>query len=232
MNALDPQPVARPRPPSVRFFSVVVEARSYGNLLFLLLSFPLGLVYFVFLSVGISLGLGLVIVWIGIPLLALVLLVSRGLVLLERWLATYLLGAALPPAGPDADAQPSAPPGVARQVISFLSNPVTWKGLAYLGLKLPLGVVTFCLCVTLLALSAGFLATPFLYGEFDIRFGPWWIDTLPQALAVAAFGLLLGLLSLHACNAMAWLWRQLAIGLLGSRRFAALPAAAREAAAA
>ncbi len=44
------------------FFAVAVRPRTYGNLLYLWLGFPLGLAYFVGLTVGISAGVPLTIV--------------------------------------------------------------------------------------------------------------------------------------------------------------------------
>ena len=67
---------------------VAVDPRSYVNIFYLLLSFPLGLFYFVFLVTGISLGVGLTIIWVGIPILLLVLGGSWLLCKLER--ALYL----------------------------------------------------------------------------------------------------------------------------------------------
>ncbi len=75
----------------VPFFSVVIEPQSYLNILYLLLSFPLGIAYFVFLVTGISLGFGLAIIWLGIPILALVLAASWVLYQFERLLAIHLL---------------------------------------------------------------------------------------------------------------------------------------------
>ena len=66
------------------FFGVVAEPQSYINILYLFLSFPLGIAYFVFLVTGISLGFGLAIIWVGVPILVLVLAGSWALCQLER----------------------------------------------------------------------------------------------------------------------------------------------------
>lgn len=50
------------------FFGVVAEPRSYLNIVYLLLAFPLGTFYFVFLVTGLSLGFGLIITLVGIPI--------------------------------------------------------------------------------------------------------------------------------------------------------------------
>jgi len=44
------------------FFGVVADPQSYLNIFYLLLAFPLGIAYFVFLVTGISVGTGLIII--------------------------------------------------------------------------------------------------------------------------------------------------------------------------
>lgn len=36
------------------------------------------------------------------------------------------------------------------------------------------------------------------------RLTTWYVDSMPEALAVSAFGVLLAVVSLHVCNALAW----------------------------
>jgi hypothetical protein len=229
--ATPPSPPAAPAPAAAwarSFFGAVVDPRSYRNLVFLLLAFPLGLVYFVFLVCGLSVGVGLTVIWIGLPLLALVLVTSRGMVLGERWLATTLLGADLPPAGPPVSAGAAADgvaggeraTGLWRRFVGMMKNPVTWKGIAYLLVKFPFSVVTFVITVTLVSLCGSLLAAPLLYKSIYIDAYPWFIDGPEAAFWAMAAGIVLTLVSLHALNGLAWLWRQLAVAMLGSRRFA------------
>jgi hypothetical protein len=238
------------KPAAVRLarglFGPLLDPRSYGNLTFLLLTFPLGLAAFVFLACGLSIGLGLVILWVGFPVLLLTVAGSRGLALLERWLAMRLLGAPVPPAGPSGPrAVPAAAAGGGdgggperataslggaaafwEGLKSLLSNPVTWKGMAYLALKLPLAIGTFIAVVVTGSVSLALLATPFLYQSTTVQLGSWYVDNLGDALIFMLLGAGLALLSLHVWNGIAWLWRQLAVSMLGSRRFAAATAGA------
>ena len=50
-----------------QFFGVAARGQTYLNIIYLLLSFPLGTAYFVFLVAGLLLGLNLLIIWVGIP---------------------------------------------------------------------------------------------------------------------------------------------------------------------
>jgi hypothetical protein len=206
-----------------RFLRAPIELRSYGNLLFLALAFPTGLAYFVFLAVGLPLGLGLAIVWIGLPILALVLALSFGLAALERQLAIRLLGAEVPPMLPAPAPSPSEV-SVWRRLRELLANPVTWKGMGYLAIKFPLGLATFVLLVTSLSVAGALLATPFVYPWVPIYLLDRPVDSLGLALALAALGAVLVLVSLNLFNLVAAGWRELARTLLGSPRFAAAPA--------
>src|SRR5258705_9332556 len=82
------------------FFKAPFRLQTYANLLYLLLALPLGIIYFVFLTVGLALGYGLTVVWVGLPILALVFAGSWGLSTLERRLAIGLLGSEVPPMAP------------------------------------------------------------------------------------------------------------------------------------
>src|SRR3954451_15157042 len=143
-----------------RFCGAPFRLRTYTNLLYLLLAFPLGLAYFVFLSVGLTTGFGLTIVWIGLPILALVFAGSWGFAAFERQAAILLLGAEIPPMAPP----PSPEARTALQRAGdFFANPVTWKGMGFLLLKFPLGIVSFVSVVALLPLSSAFLLAPLFW---------------------------------------------------------------------
>jgi hypothetical protein len=202
----------------VRFFTAPVEVRTYTNLFYLALAFPLGLFYFIFLFTGLALGFGLTIIWIGLPILAVVLAASWGMAALERRLAILLLGAEVPPMTAPATGQPQ---DFWNRVQEFLGNPVTWKGLGFLFLKFPLGIMSFVLTLTLLAIPASFLLAPIAWGFDDIYFDiPFWnVDTFGETLILAAFGLVGLLVSLNILNGLGRVWRELAEVMLGSRRF-------------
>ena len=205
----------------IRFFTAPFRLRTYTNVLYLLLAFPLGLIYFVFLAVGLSTGFGLVVVWIGIPILAMVFAGSWGLAALERQLAIHGLGATVPPMA----LAPATEMGFWQRVGAFFSNPVTWKGMAFLLLKFPLGIVSFIAVVTLLATTAGFLLAPVVWafgGDWgvEIDFVYWTVDSLAGSMVLASFGVVLFFVSLNLLNGLALVWRWAATFLLGSDRFA------------
>ncbi len=207
--------------PIVQFLRAPFHARSYANLIYLLLSMPLGIIYFTFLATGLSVSFGLLITLVGLPLLGLTLLGSWCLAALERQLAIGLLGAKVPPMGP---APFRSGKGFRHDLEEFLSNPVTWTGMLYLCLELPLGVITFTLAVSLIAVSTSFLLVPFLYPFSFIEWDSillWWVDTPGEAALCFAAGLLFTYASLLILNGLAAFWRTLAVALLGNERYAA-----------
>ncbi|HET9210934.1 MAG TPA: sensor domain-containing protein [Thermoanaerobaculia bacterium] len=208
------------------FLGAPFRLRTYTSLLYLLLAFPLGLAYFIFLAVGLTAGFGLTLVWIGLPVLALVFAGSWGFAAFERQAAILLLGADVPPMLP--------PPSPAARTAwqragDFFSNPVTWKGMGFLLLKLPLGLVSFLSLVATLSVSGAFLLAPLLWemGIFDIGdidgvvFS---VDSIGGAWVCAIAGLVMLFVSLNLLNALARIWRGTATVLLGSHRFEAPPA--------
>lgn len=83
------------------FVEPLFRRRTYSRLFYLLvLAFPLGTAYFVFLVAGISTGIGLAIVWIGVPILLGMAVAWRALARMERFFAVELLGAQIDPPTP------------------------------------------------------------------------------------------------------------------------------------
>jgi len=213
----------------VPFFGVVAAPRSYLNILYLLLSFPLGIAYFVFLVTGISVGAGLVIVWVGVPILVLVLTGSWALCQLERLLAIGLLKEDIPaiarrdgsseqPAGdvPSLGPEGRLLIGAWRRLKAHLADRLTWTGILYLFLKFPIGVASFVMVVTLTAVSFSLMGAPFYYWVDDgIDMGIWQIDALWEALILTLVGIPAAFISLHIMNGAAYLSGRLARVMLG-----------------
>lgn len=188
----------------VQALRVLTRGRTYLNLLYLALSLPLAAFYFVILFACAVAGAILSIVGIGLLILLAGLAAAWGFGMLERELAISLLGLELPP--------PLAlPPGSPWQRLrAHLARPETWKGLAYLMLKLPFGLFAYTL--------GGLLLVPALGLVFelvrDLLPGRGLFGVLPD-LVGAIFGFALLVASLHAANFMAGLWGRVAVAILG-----------------
>ncbi len=200
----------------VRFFIAPVEVRSYTNLFYLLLSFPLGIFYFTFLVTGLATGFALTLIWIGLPILAFVFAASFGMAALERRLAIHLLGAKVPPMSPPPVPEPQS---IWQTIQQFLANPVTWKGMGYLFLKFPLGILSFVVTVTLLSVSAALILAPAAYTWGDLNLVFWNVDSYFETFLISAVGVLFLFLSINLLNGLALVWREFAEVMLGSRQF-------------
>jgi hypothetical protein len=220
--AAPPPPLRDPHRSSLgRFFAVVVRPQSWLNLLYLGLAFPLGLFYFVFLTVCLSVGISLVIIWVGIFILGLTAACWWAFAAFERSLADGLLGTRLVPSP-----QPwRRVEGTWPRIRAHFSSSATWKDLAFLFVKFPLGVLSFCVVVVLVSTSLGFVGAPFYYRyatssgahgvvHHGLYFGVGTVDRLWEALLLVPLGLLLAVLSFHAFNGLAAMWRAVARGLL------------------
>jgi hypothetical protein len=201
-----------------KFFRVMGSGQAYLNSLYLLLSFPLGIFYFIFLVTGLSVGIPLLIIWVGIPILLLVFAGWWLLAAFERQMTMHWL---------KEDIAPMTKPQLEdsdpwTRFKDYFLNPVTWKGLLYLFLKFPLGIFSFVVLITLTSLTVSFLAMPVLYQAFtaftpEINFGGgavWYVDSINDALMATMIGVFLWPVTLHAINGVTWLHAKLAKYLL------------------
>jgi signal transduction histidine kinase len=214
-------------------FRVLWEKQTYLNLLYLLVSFPLGICYFVVLLFGLFSSLSTTTtVVIGVSVVLLEIFVWWRLARFERNLAMRWL---------HVEIGPMAPPrkeGLKRRerFLAHLMNAVTWKSLAYLFVKFPLGIISFVAIIylfllilelTAFSLIIGLLVLPFLY-LFQVltrRRGEWreartsgagmavdW-GRLCLLLSITGFGF--ALIACHVLNALAYVSGQFARVMLG-----------------
>ena len=185
------------RPPG--FFGVVARRQSYVNILYLLLGLPLGTAYFVFLVTGLSLGFGLLITWLGIPVLLLTLGGSWALCQFERRFTEVMLNESIPVA-----VRPPALGGLWPRLKSHLSDRLTWTGMVYLLLRFPLGIATFTVAVTLVAVTLALLLAPaYMWTSDDLKIGSTSYDPYPWAWLLMVLGIPMVFISLNAMNELA-----------------------------
>ena len=164
----------------------LTSARSYLVLTHHLVSFPLGLAYFIWFATGLSLGLGLAITLLGIPILTGVLATVRPLLALERALAGSLLGMRIP-------AAPLAPRGrgVARRLYAYWTDRPTWRGLGYLLMRFPAATLVFSVVVAVYGTALHLIAAPIVLPLAPLDLGFWDADSVLDGLAVLPLGIAL-----------------------------------------
>ncbi|MFJ6351068.1 sensor histidine kinase [Streptomyces sp. NPDC092046] len=174
-----------------------------GEWAFAVVGLPLALLCGVYALAVVYAGALLSLTVLGLPFVVLALLGARGLGRAHRWLVARLLGEAV-----EAPAALPRPPGAVARGRVVLADPVAWRTLLYLVLRMPLGVLGFVAAVGL-PLGCGWLiGYPLWRRLLEAGPQPFWLDP-----AAVALGLLLlyavpaAVRSLSAANR--WLTRQL-----------------------
>lgn len=200
-------------------FGVITDEQTYKNLLYIALAFPLGLGYYVILTVGFALGLGLSVLLIGLGILFGTVVGVRVIASFERTLANTLLGTEI---GTPTDVKRDAN-GILEHAKAYLQASSTWRGLGFVFLKFWVGVLSFILLVSFLGTAVELVLLPVIpSGALNAQVLDWEVaDTfrspVQRAIAVPV-GAMLGVLSLHILNAYAQANASIAASLLGAEK--------------
>jgi hypothetical protein len=158
------------------------DRRTYRVAAYLLIGLPLGILDFVLLVTGLSLGLGLFVTLLGIPVLVATLVLARTLASFERRLAWSLLDAPMPRRR---GALGELEGGLWQRLRALVGGPRTWWEVAFLLLRLPLGILDFTVVVTIVALMLLGLAEPVAVAAgASTEIGDWTIDTVGESLVL------------------------------------------------
>lgn len=131
-----------------------------GEIAFLMLALPLGIVFFTLTLTCFLLGMGTLVIWIGLPILFATLYMVHGMATVERNMVRALLR--MPHPNQPYGRVPAK--GFLRNFGSLLRDPYTWTGMVYmLFIKLPLGILSFTLTLTFVLLSVCLTCLPLVY---------------------------------------------------------------------
>ncbi len=221
MAAIPIYPARRRLPERWLWLAPLGSRWTYTRILYLLLSFPLGVAYFVALvTLGVTGGV-LIWTWFGIAILIVLVLAARWAADLEAFLHRRLVGVEIrrPPTWYERDVP------LREQAKQILLDPSTWTALVYLFSGFPLGIAALVSTTVAVALPLSLLTAPVTYELFDVWgddrswmeiFG-WHVDTPQEAWAVVPVGLVGVFVSLHVLNLEAWLVGRWAKLMLGTR---------------
>jgi uncharacterized membrane protein len=152
------------RPFLKRFFCIFADSRAWGAILYLLFSLVTGIIYFTWAVTGISLSAGLMVLIIGLPFAGLFILSVRGIGLVEGLIVEALLGVRMP-------RRPlfhQKGMGWWQRFKQLVFDKHTWLSLVYMILQLPMGIISFTVLITLIAISLYSIALPILQLGFDL----------------------------------------------------------------
>ncbi|MEU1433272.1 sensor histidine kinase [Streptomyces sp. NPDC005775] len=205
-----------------------IEARTWREFVYLMLSLPIGIVLFCFAITMTSLSAGLLITFLGIPLLAAGLAACRGLGVLERARARALLKLDV------ADPEPvrGRTGGLMSWVGAVLKSGVSWRHLLYSLLHFPWAVFAFSVSLSLWASGWAALTYPLyswvfpayagidgvqLYGDgtHDV-----YLDSSAELALTSAAGLVIVLGTAWVIRGLAAVDGLMVTGLLGPSRLA------------
>ena len=199
-----------------RFFGVYTDARAWGALLYMLIAFVTGVIYFTWAVTGVSVSVSFLIFIFGFPFALLFLLSVRGLALLEGRLVEALLGIRMPrrPLFSHQDMK------WLDRLKALLTDKATWMMILYMVIQFVLGTVYFVVLVTVLAFSLSFIALPFIQLFWNMPVMQWGVERifLPYwVLVLISFGgLLLWTSFMHLARVVGQLHGRMAKAMLVS----------------
>jgi uncharacterized membrane protein len=139
-----------------RFFGVYADARAWGALLYMLIAFVTGVLYFSWAVTGLATSVSFALFIFGLPFALLFFLSVRGLALLEGRIVEALLGIRMP-----------RRPLFSQQNLKWMErikelalDKHTWLSILYMLIQFVLGTIYLVLFVTVLSFSFSFIAIP------------------------------------------------------------------------
>ena len=181
-----------------RFFGVFIDPRAWGALIYLLLSFITGVLYFCWAFVGVSTSLIFSLFIFGLPLAAFFMLSIRGVALFEGRIVEALLGVRMPRRTIFTPANMNW----LKRLWAQLLDKRTWLILIYMVFQGVLGIVYFTVLIMLIATALTFMAMPviffFILGEPIATFnGQGYFVSLEMLPVSVLFGFLFMTVVMH-----------------------------------
>ncbi|QIQ03244.1 sensor histidine kinase [Streptomyces liangshanensis] len=221
-------PARRPLVPPV--LRAPVEGRTWREFGYLMLSLPVGVVFFSYALTMFVAGVGLLITFLGVPLLAVGLAGCRGLGHVERARARALLGMDIR----DPEPVRGGKPGLMGWVGGVLKSGVSWRHLVYALVHFPWAAFAFTVALAFWATAWSLFLYPLWQWVFprylnqpgisftgDIDGRGFALDTPFEIGVTCAVGLVLVLATPWLVRGLTSVDRLLVAGLLGPSRMAA-----------
>jgi signal transduction histidine kinase len=205
-----------------------IEARSWREFGYVMLSLPLGIIMFTFAVTMFSLGAGLLITFLGIPVLAAALAGCRGFGALERARARGLLGVEVSEPEPLRMKQR----GAMAWMGAMLKSGASWRHLLYAVVQFPWAVFSFVVALNFWVYGWALLTYPLWFWLFPMYGGQGglqlygdethaiYLDNPFEITVTALVGLLFTMATPWIVRALTTVDRLMVRGLLGPSRLA------------
>ncbi|MFC7679108.1 sensor domain-containing protein [Paenibacillus sp. GCM10028914] len=142
---------------------VLFNSKTYATILYLLLSLPLGIIYFTVAITGLALSIGLTPILIGIPLFFGVAKLLGGIVNFEQNIIRQILGLPTPPVSHTPNRQSEAGQNWLKRMLGGFDGGLFIRNLLLVFLRFVTGIVFFIIMVTMISLGLGFMALPVVH---------------------------------------------------------------------
>jgi hypothetical protein len=205
------------------FLGVYKNPKTYTSLVYLLLTFPLGIAFFVYAVTGFSVSIGFVFTVVGIFLLYIFLWSLPRIMYIMGLLTDWLVGIKMP----EKVYKPYYEGSLFKKALKSLGDSRIWKTFLYfLFPAMPFGIAAFTIVVTLLSVSLGAISFPivylvelllgnyndWIYFVFDYWAPPWVKFVLLILVPIVGFFLLTA--TLHLTNTLALAHGRMVKGIL------------------
>ncbi|MEV7612825.1 sensor domain-containing protein [Streptomyces sp. NPDC089799] len=153
-----------PVPVGMRILRAPLEGKTWRGFGYLMLGLPLSVVWFSLAITGISLGAGLLVTFLGVPVLAGLLAMCRGIGRFERTRARALLDLEV------ADPEPvrAAKPGVFPWIGAMLRSGSAWRHVVYAVFHFPWSVFAFNVALVFWSVGWALVTYPLWFWVFPV----------------------------------------------------------------
>ncbi|MNJ39607.1 hypothetical protein D3C77_344850 [compost metagenome] len=142
---------------------VLFNPKTYATILYLLLSLPLGIIYFTVAITGLALSIALTPIFIGIPLFFGVAKLLDGIVRFEQSMIRQILGLPAAPASYTYNQQSDAGQNWFMRMVRGFDGGLFIRNLLLVIMRFVTGIVFFVIMVTVISLGLGFIALPVVH---------------------------------------------------------------------
>jgi len=142
---------------------VLFNPKTYATILYLLLSLPLGIIYFTVAITGLALSIGLTPIFIGIPLFFGVAKILNGIVNFEQGMIRHILGLPAAPVTYSNNQESEAGYNWFMRMVRGFDSGLFIRNLMLILMRFVTGIVFFVIMVTVLALGIGLIALPVVH---------------------------------------------------------------------
>ncbi|MGN7359836.1 sensor domain-containing protein [Paenibacillus sp. SAF-054] len=149
--------------PAAKVNWVLFNPKTYATILYLLLSLPLGILYFTVAITGLALSIGLTPLFIGIPLFFGVAKLLNGIVNFEQGLIRHILGLPIPPVSQAYNQQSETGHNWWMRMVRGFDGGLFIRNLLLVLLRFVTGIVFFVIMVTVISLGLGLITLPVVH---------------------------------------------------------------------